>query len=94
MMRRFNTNDVYRPRISRAVDDMMAKEDIFREQLHRNKIIARLTLLLKTFLPETFQAMNEHDLNRRVGILMSDELVADLLDRESIRHALASEPIA
>ena len=38
--------------------------------------------------------MNEHDLYRRVGLLMSDELVDDLLDKESIRLALTPEFVA
>lgn len=92
-MKSVNT-DVYRCRISRVVDDIMAKEDIFREQLNRNILIANLTVLLRTFPPETFQTMNEHDLYRRVGLLMSDELVADLLDKESIRLALMPEFVA
>ena len=90
----FQGDNLYRTRISRAVDDMMKQEDIFREQLHRNKIIAHLTALLKTVPPETFQAMNEHDLTRRIGVLMSDELVEGLLDRECVRHALMPEPMA
>ena len=93
-MRNLNVSEMYRVRIARAVDEMMAKEEIFREQLHRAKMISHLTHLLKTFPPETFLAMNEYELHRRVGILMSDELVADLLDRESVCHALTPEPMA
>lgn len=80
--------EMYRRRITLAVDDIMAKEEIFREQLHRRHLISRLTTLFETLPAEIFQAMNEHELSRRVGLLRSDQLVADLLDKEAIRLAL------
>ena len=53
-MKSVNT-DMYRCRISRAVDDIMAKEDIFREQLNRNILIANLTVLLRTSRQRRFK---------------------------------------
>ncbi len=68
--------DIYIARISRVVDEMMIKEEVFRERLYRTEIITYLTKLMKSnFSPDEFLSIDEEDFKRCVGQLMVKQLL-------------------
>jgi hypothetical protein len=81
-------DDLYVSRISPVVNDLMTKEEVFRENLHQTHVITQLTDLMEVFSPEEFLAIEEHELRQQVGKFMANQLVQGLFDSENLLEPL------
>jgi hypothetical protein len=81
-------HELYVFRIRKVVNDLMTKEDVFREKLHQTRIIMQITDLMEILSPEEFLAIEEQELRQQVGKFMASQLVYGLLDSENIRATL------
>lgn len=75
------SQDLYIARISHCVDEMMSKEEVFRERLHRQKIITHITRLMKKVPPSEFLAIADGDFQQYVGKLMARQLVDGIFEK-------------
>jgi len=81
-------HDPYLARISQVVDDVMTKEELFRERFHRPKIILDITEQMKKLPLETFLAIADHEFRQCVGKWMASQLVDGIVDAHTICHKL------
>ncbi len=71
--------DIYVSRISKVVDEWMAKDEDYRERLDRRKTIKHLTTLMKKFSLDEFLAIEDEDFKQRIKKLMTNQLVGGML---------------
>ncbi|OQX16736.1 MAG: hypothetical protein BWK80_39905 [Desulfobacteraceae bacterium IS3] len=72
--------EIYRIRIAKTVDTVMKEDDIFREELNRDKVIEFLISIMQKFSVEDFLGIDDAELKKRISRLMAWNMLSKLLD--------------
>jgi len=72
--------EIYRIRIAKTVDNVMKEDDVFREELNRDKIIEFLIGIMQKFSVEDFLGIDDAELKKRIDRMMALNMLSKLLD--------------
>jgi len=72
--------EIYRIRIAKTVDNVMKEDDVFREELNRDKIIEIFTGIMQKFSVEDFLGIDDAELKKRIDRMMTWNMLSGLMD--------------
>jgi hypothetical protein len=72
--------EIYRIRIAKIVDTVMKEDEIFQEELNREKTVEFLIKIMQKFSVEDFLGIDDAELKKRISRLMAWNMLSGLLD--------------